>query len=138
MTADDHAGPPIRVLLADDTSDIRLLLGIALRMAGGFTVVAEAANGQEAVALSEEHQPDLVLLDLAMPVMDGLQALPEIRRLSPRSVVVVLSGFGADTMAEEAVERGAQAYIQKGLHPSELAEQLRDLVLGDGVRDGAS
>ena len=63
-----------------------------------------------------------------MPVLDGLQALPHIREHAPDSMVVVLSGFGADAMGEEAVRLGATAYVQKGVNPTELAEQLRALV----------
>jgi DNA-binding NarL/FixJ family response regulator len=119
---------PIRVVLADDTRDIRLLLALALELAGGFEVVGEAADGNEAIAQASVHQPDILLLDLAMPVLDGLQALPHIRELAPESLVVVLSGFGAEAMGEEAVRLGATTYVQKGVNPTELAEQLRALV----------
>ncbi len=130
MTATDPQ--PIRVLLCDDTRDIRLLLSLALELAGGFDVVGEAADGSEAIAQATAHQPDVVLLDLAMPVLDGLQALPQIRACAPDCLVVVLSGFGADAMGEEAVRLGAATYVQKGVNPTELAEQLRALVR-DGV-----
>jgi DNA-binding NarL/FixJ family response regulator len=128
---------PIRVLLCDDTRDIRLLLALALELAGGFQVVGEAADGSEAIAQAATHQPDVVLLDLAMPVLDGLQALPLIRESAPDALVVVLSGFGADAMGEEAVRLGAATYVQKGVNPTELAEQLRALVRdGAGARGG--
>jgi len=128
---------PIRVLLCDDTRDIRLLLALALELAGGFQVVGEAADGSEAIAQATTHQPDVVLLDLAMPVLDGLQALPLIRENAPGALVVVLSGFGADAMGEEAVRLGAATYVQKGVNPTELAEQLRTLVRdGAGARGG--
>jgi DNA-binding NarL/FixJ family response regulator len=119
---------PIRVVIADDTRDMRLLLSLALELAGGFEVVGEAANGEEAIAQAAAHRPDVVLLDLAMPVVDGLQALPEIRTRAPDALVVVLSGFGADAIGEEAVRLGAATYVQKGVNPTELAEQLRALV----------
>ena len=120
--------PPIRVVIADDTRDMRLLLSLALELAGGFEVVGEAANGEEAITQAGTHRPDVLLLDLAMPVLDGLQALPEIRDRAPDALVVVLSGFGADAMGEEAVRLGAATYVQKGVNPTELAEQLRALV----------
>ncbi len=119
---------PIRVLIADDTSDIRLLLGLALGLAGDFEVVGEAPDGEVAVRLAADLQPDVVLLDLAMPVMDGLEALPLIRAQCTRALVVVLSGFGPTTMAEEAMARGAHHYVQKGVNPTELAELLRRMV----------
>jgi len=129
---------PIRVVLADDTRDIRLLLSLALELAGGFVVVGEAADGNEAIAQATVHQPDVLLLDLAMPVLDGLQALPQIRERAPDSLVVVLSGFGAEAMGEEAVRLGATTYVQKGVNPTELAEQLRALVRDRTAANGGS
>jgi DNA-binding NarL/FixJ family response regulator len=129
---------PIRVVLADDTRDIRLLLALALELAGGFEVVGEAADGNEAIAQVTVHQPDILLLDLAMPVLDGLQALPHIRERAPDSVVVVLSGFGASAMGEEAVRLGATTYVQKGVNPTELAEQLRALMRDRTAAEGGS
>jgi len=129
---------PIRVVLADDTRDIRLLLSLALELAGGFEVVGEAADGREAIDQAAAHRPDVLLLDLAMPVLDGLQAIPEIREHAPESLIVVLSGFGADAMGEEAVRLGATTYVQKGVNPTELAEQLRGLVRDQTAARGAS
>jgi DNA-binding NarL/FixJ family response regulator len=129
---------PIRVVLADDTRDIRLLLSLALELAGGFVVVGEAADGNEAIDQATVHQPDVLLLDLAMPVLDGLQALPRIREQAPESLIVVLSGFGAEAMGEEAVRLGATTYVQKGVNPTELAEQLRALVRDRTAARGAS
>ena len=108
-------GTPIRVLIADDTPDIRLLLRAALRMYPGFEIVAEAADGAEAVTLTTEHKPDAVLLDLAMPVKDGLQAIPEIRASSPDTKILVLSGFTATEMRPEAFRLGAHAYLAVAL-----------------------
>jgi DNA-binding NarL/FixJ family response regulator len=129
---------PIRVVIADDTRDMRLLLSLALELAGGFEIVGEAANGEEAIAAASAQHPDVVLLDLAMPVLDGLQALPTIRDRAPDALVVVLSGFGADAMGQEAVRRGAATYVQKGINPTELAEQLRALVRNRTTAAGES
>jgi DNA-binding NarL/FixJ family response regulator len=126
------------VVLADDTRDIRLLLSLALELAGGFEVVGEAGDGSEAIAQATALQPDVVLLDLAMPVLDGLQAIPLIRDGAPASLIVVLSGFGADAMGEEAVRLGAATYVQKGVNPTELAEQVRMLVRDKTAPRGAS
>ena len=121
--------PPIRVVLADDTSDIRLLLSLALELAGGFEVVGEAADGAEAVAQATVHQPDVAA---ARPGHAGARRAAgppaDPRRRRPSALVVVLSGFGADAMGEEAVRLGAATYVQKGVNPTELAEQLRALV----------
>ena len=120
-------GKPIRVLIADDTPDIRLLLRAALRMYPGFDIVGEAVDGVEAVKLAEEHQPDAILLDLAMPVKDGLQAIPEIRVGSPDTKIIVLSGFTATEMRPEAFRLGAHAYLEKGSPPDRLIGTLTRL-----------
>lgn len=113
-----------RILLADDTADVRLLLRLILEATGSFTVVAEATNGHEAVSLAEAHLPDIILLDLAMPVMDGLQALPEILRRSPASKVVILSGFSAERVAEQAIGLGAHTYMEKGTPAPDMVRRL--------------
>lgn len=113
-----------RVVVADDVDDMRFLLGRALEQSGRFTVVGEAANGQEAVRLAVEHRPHLALLDLAMPVMDGLDALPKIRAAVPECTVVVLSGFDTAEKADQAMRAGAAAFLVKGLRPDELTTQL--------------
>ena len=118
-----------RVLVADDVADLRELVTLSLERSGRFEVVAEARNGAEAVALAERHRPDLCLLDMAMPVMDGLEALPRIREVAPDCTVVVLSGFDAERMADSALARGAAGYLVKGLRPDELVRELLTFVL---------
>ena len=88
-------------------------------------VVAEAADGREAIALAEQHQPDVILLDLAMPKMDGLEALPKLREVVPDTKVVVFSGFQESLLERQAHELGAVAYVEKGVDPSTLAEVIR-------------
>jgi PAS domain S-box-containing protein len=114
----------LRVLLADDAEDIRLLLRMTLTTTHGFDVVGEAGDGQQAVHLAAEHSPDVILLDLSMPVMDGLQAIPELRRVSPNTRIVVLSGFDGARMMPVAMELGAHAYIEKGEAMHALVETL--------------
>lgn len=117
---------PARVLIADDTADIRALLRIVLSRYGDeFEVVAEAADGGEAIAMARAHDPDLVVLDLAMPVMDGLEAIPEVRAAAPECKIVVLSGFNADRMAAAALDVGADAYLEKGTAPRRLVDEFR-------------
>ena len=108
------------VVIVDDTDDIRLLVRLSLEAGGVFQVVGEADNGLAGIDVVRRTQPDLVLLDLRMPVMNGLDALPRIRRACPRARIVVLSGFEADAMAEKALEAGADGYAQKGATVSDL------------------
>lgn len=119
-----HEGSRRTILLADDTADVRILLRAVLEHAGEFEVVGEATNGAEAIDMAGRFLPDLVLLDLAMPVMDGLQALPEILARSPASKVAILSGFSADRLAGQALTLGAHAYLEKGLSPRDLVGRL--------------
>jgi len=117
----------ISVIVADDTADIRLLLRVILKADGRFDVVGEAGDGRHAVELATTLLPDAVILDLSMPVMDGLQALPLIVQGSPDTKVVVLSGFNADQMRDEVMGMGAAAYMEKGVAHSELVSLLADL-----------
>ena len=122
--SDAVARGPCRVVIADDTPDIRMLLRWSLEPDERFEIVGEATNGAEAVSLIANNEVDAVLLDLAMPVMDGLQAIPRIKDASPSTRIVVLSGFDEESMAGEAMSRGADAYLEKGVAVNEIADVL--------------
>lgn len=109
-----------RVLVVDDAEDLRFLLRMTLDRSEGLEVVGEAADGVEAVEQARALRPDVVLLDVAMPRMDGLQALPLIREAVPGVRVIVLSGFNEGTMADNARAAGADHYVVKGGPLSEL------------------
>jgi two-component system sensor histidine kinase/response regulator len=116
----------VRVLVVDDTPTLRMLTRLAL--AGtGFEVVGEAGDGLAGLEQAKALQPDLVLLDLAMPVMDGLEALPLIRAALPQVRVVIVSGFDRRAMEEQVIAAGADAYLQKGLSPDNIVDELRRL-----------
>lgn len=119
----------VRTLIVDDTEDLRLLLRLVLESSGRYEVVGEAGDGHEALVLATETTPDLVLLDLSMPRMDGLELLPRLRQSLPRAHLVVLSAFGARMAASEARHAGAHAYLEKGLAPDELLSAL-DATMG--------
>jgi len=125
--AEMRTGDAVRVVLADDTRAVRTLLRIALETKMGFEVVGEATNGQEAIDICREQKPDVVLLDLAMPVVDGLEAIPRIRQASPDTRIVVLSGYGDPQMSNHATRLGADTYIEKGADLDIVAAQLRQL-----------
>jgi DNA-binding NarL/FixJ family response regulator len=119
-------GHPTTVVLVDDSEDLIFLVRGALERSGHFRVVAEAGDGEQGVAAVTALQPDIVLLDIAMPVMDGLQALPLIREACPTAIVVMLSGFGdASGMPQRALSMGANGYILKDGRIQALPEQVR-------------
>jgi DNA-binding NarL/FixJ family response regulator len=115
-------------VLVDDTPEIRDLLRRGLSLVGGVDVVGEAGDGEQGIAQVSQHKPDAVLLDLAMPVMDGLQAIPEIKKLAPQTKIVILSGFEESRMSEEAMSIGAHAYLSKGVPITKIASVLKALV----------
>ena len=125
---DVQARTPMRTVLIDDFADIREVLRVALQQTDKFTVVAEAADGRAGLAAVEEHQPHLVLLDIAMPLMDGLQALPLIRQASPSSVVVILTGYPEESVALSAVELRAHGFIRKGGPLPNLLAQISEVL----------
>lgn len=117
----------VRVVLVDDTTDLRELLRFALEQ-HEFRVVGEAGDGRTGLEVVRETQPDLVLLDLAMPVMDGFEALPLVRGACPDAVVLVLSGFDAATTGARACDLGAHGYLEKGSSLRATIAQVREAV----------
>lgn len=104
----------IRVLLADDADDIRFLIRIALETDGRFEVIGDARDGVQALELLEEEHPDVVVLDMGMPNVDGLQVLSEMRVRGLDSKVLAFSGFNGG-VEEKAMALGAMAYLRKGV-----------------------
>ncbi|MEE2040596.1 response regulator transcription factor [Nocardiopsis sp. CT-R113] len=110
----------IRVLLADDEAMIRAGVRAIVRTDPRIEVVAEAADGREAVDLVLTHRPDVALLDIRMPRMDGLAATAEIRRVAPATAVVILTTFGEDAYISRALGDGASGFLLKAGDPREL------------------
>lgn len=122
----------MKVLLADDHQILRDGIRRGLESAGE-TVVAEAANGEEAVELVAQHSPDLVLMDLSMPVMDGVQATKLIKESSPQVKVVVLSMHDDPSQTRAALEAGAVGYLSKGTSFFDVLDTLRRVHEGEEV-----
>ncbi|WP_407288933.1 response regulator [Streptomyces sp. BP-8] len=132
-TADATAGSAIRVLLADDEQMIRHGVHLILRHAEGIEVVGEAANGAEALRLTAEHRPDVVLLDIRMPVLDGLAAIDRLLMLDPVPQVVMLTTFGDEENVLRALVAGATGFLLKDEGPEELIRAVRAAAAGDAV-----
>ncbi len=125
---------PLRVLLVDDVADLRLLLRSLFTTYPGVEVVGEAANGLEAIELARRLQPDLVVLDLSMPMLNGIEALPEIRKAAPDTRVVVLTAIPR-SVDPGALDAGAVAYVEKSA--TATSHLVEDLLMGAGLLDHA-
>lgn len=127
-------GGKIRVLIVDDHAMVRQGLRTFLDLQDTsvlpIEVAGEAANGLDAVELARCLQPDIVLLDLVMPGMDGLQATSRIIECSPRSRVIILTSFGEEDKVLPAIRAGAQGYLLKDIPPDELVHAVREAYLG--------
>jgi NarL family two-component system response regulator LiaR len=121
---------PIRVFFADDHAIVREGLRALLSMQPDMQVVGEAENGAEAVAQVALCHPDVILLDLMMPVMDGIEALTAIRRADPAAKVLVLTSFAADDKVFPAIKAGAQGYLLKDSPAQVLLQAIRDIQRG--------
>lgn len=123
--------PPLTVIIADDHEVVRNGVRSYLEMTRDFQVVGEAANGAETVDLVAEFIPDIVLLDLIMPGTDGVETIRHIKRISPRSQVVVLTSYHEDIHIFPALKAGAISYILKDVKMEKLVEALHRAVQGE-------
>lgn len=110
--------------LIDDSDDVRALVRTRLQLSGEFEIVGEGSDGSEAIGLAYRHEPDLMVLDISMPTMDGLEALPAILALSPETRVVMFTGFEERGLAQRAQEMGAAGYVEKSLPIDQLPGRL--------------
>src|SRR3712207_9491820 len=99
------------IVVVDDAAEVRLLVKTRLRLSGFFDVVGEGDDGADAVELAREHQPALMLLDVSMPGMDGLTALPQVLAVAPGTRVVLYSGFEEQGLVDKALELGAAGFV---------------------------
>lgn len=131
-----HARAVPRVLLVDDDEDIRHLLKLFLTRQGECVVVGEAIDGIEGIERAQELQPDVVLLDIMMPRMSGHEAVPELRRVSPDAMIVMVSALGAGGNEELARRDGAYAYVEKSTLGVDFGRQIRRML--ERFRDAAA
>ena len=129
------AGEPIRVLIVDDHAVVREGLRTFLQLQDGMEVVGEAAGGEEAVERAVALAPDVILMDLVMPGLDGVGAMRVLRERAPSSRVIVLTSFLDDGRLMPAIESGAAGYLLKDVEPAELARAVRGACAGEAVID---
>jgi len=123
----------IRVLIADDHAVVRQGLRTFLDLQDDMEVVAEAADGAEALAAAEEHTPDVVLVDLVMPNVDGIEAIRGLRERVPAARAIILSSFIDDEKLLPAVRAGAAGYLLKDVQPQELVAAIRTVHAGGAL-----
>jgi NarL family two-component system response regulator LiaR len=129
------ASNAISVLIVDDHKIVRDGICAYLNTVADIEAVGQAESGSDAVKLAEQLAPDVVLMDLIMPGMDGVEATWRVREVSPRSKVVILTSFHEDTNIFPAIKAGALSYVLKDIDPEELAKTIRSAAAGEAVLD---
>jgi NarL family two-component system response regulator LiaR len=127
----------IRVLIVDDHAVVREGLRTFLDLQNGIEVVGEAGDGEQAIGEAERLRPDVVLIDLVMPKLDGVQAMRELRERVPGARVIVLTSFLEDERLLPAMRAGAAGYLLKNVQPQELARAVRAAAVGEALIDPA-
>jgi len=117
----------ISILIADDHPVVRQGIISFLEVCGEFEIRGEAADGAEAVKLTQELRPDVVLMDLVMPVMDGIEATRQIKKLRPKTRIITLTSFAEDNKIWSAIQAGAEGYLLKGVSPTDLVEAIKSV-----------
>ena len=129
MTGQD----PLRVVVADDEALFRSGLTLIVESEPDLVVVAEAVDGHEAVAVVRAHRPDVILMDIQMPRMDGIAATAAIAELNLATRVLVLTTFGRDQLVYEALRAGASGYLLKTVPPAQLVQAVRSIAAGEAL-----
>lgn len=127
---------PIRVLLVDDQALVRLGFRMVLDAEPGLTVVGEAADGVEAVRLAVEARPDVILMDVRMPALDGIAATQRIVETNPEARIIILTTFDLDEYAFGGLRAGASGFLLKDARPAELTSAIRAVAAGDAAVSG--
>ena len=131
----DPAGPPLRIVIADDQASVREGLVLLLGGLPGIEVVGAAADGEQALALVAEHHPNAILLDLHMPVLDGIEATRRLTAEHPSVAIVVLTTYADDSSVLDALRAGARSYLTKDADRAHIAQALRAAADGLTVFD---
>jgi two-component system, NarL family, response regulator LiaR len=122
---------PIQVLIVDDHAMVRKGIRALLNEYEDIRVVGEAANGFKAIELTKQFNPDVILIDLAMPVMDGIEAIKKIRAIQPDQRIIVLTSYVGDDKLIQSIKAGAMGYLLKDAQPEELVQSIRTVYAGE-------
>ncbi len=115
-------------VITDDAIFMRTLLRRIIEQSEEYEVLGEASNGREAIEAAHKHQPDILTLDITMPEMDGIQAVPEILKVSPHTKIIMVSAMGQQTMVIEAIKQGAKDFVVKPFDKSRVYQSIRNVL----------
>ena len=125
------ASNPIRVFIAEDHAIVRKGIHLLLNLEPGIEVVGEASNGREAVSGIESTRPDVILMDLVMPEMDGIEAIQQVKARQPEARILVLTSFATDDKVFPAIKAGALGYLLKDSEPRDVVDAIRQVYRGE-------
>ncbi|MCX7773913.1 MAG: response regulator [Clostridia bacterium] len=118
-------------VITDDAIFMRTLLRKIIEQGENFEVLGEASNGREAIEAAKQHQPDILTLDITMPEMDGIQAVPEILKVSPKTKIIMVSAMGQQSMVIEAIKQGAKDFVVKPFEKSRVYQSISNVLAMD-------
>ncbi len=117
----------VSIFLCDDVPELRALLRFGLQEDPALEVIGEAGDARAAIDAVQELQPDVLMLDISMPGMDGLEALPELRAVAPRTAIIIFSALAGERMRDTALALGAARYVEKGTSLEQLRATVREV-----------
>lgn len=135
MTDGETRGEPVRVLLADDQRLVRESLGMLLGLLGGIDLIATASDGEEALALAYQHKPEVVLMDLRMPRLDGIEATRRLHECQPDVRVIALTTYADDESVLGALRAGARGYLTKDASGDDIRNAILTVAAGEAALD---
>jgi len=118
----------ISFVIVDDAIFMRTVLRKIIEQVEGYTVLGEGANGYEAIAAAKKYQPDIITLDITMPEMDGILAVPEILKVSPETRIIMISAMGQQSMVIEAIKMGAKDFVIKPFEKSRVFQAIKNVM----------
>lgn len=121
----------ITFVITDDAIFMRTLLRKIIEQSDDYEVVGEASNGREAIDAAKKFQPDILTLDITMPEMDGIQAVKEILRVSPKTRIIMVSAMGQQSMVIEAIKQGAKDFVVKPFDKSRVYQSIKNVLAMD-------
>lgn len=118
----------ISFVIVDDAVFMRTIIKKMIEQVDGYTVVGEATNGHEAIEAAKKYQPDIMTLDITMPEMDGIVAVPEILKVSPNTRIIMVSAMGQQSMVIEAIKMGAKDFVIKPFEKSRVYQAIKNVL----------